>query len=258
MAYYLSKLLPLLLMPVSVSVVTGLLALLFLYTKRRRLALAFLSASVLVLWLSSTPFVASALLMDIEKRHPPLAMEDVPVSDCIVTLGGALGPALKPRTQTEMSDAVDRVYQAARLFRHRKGRFVVVAAGNQPWTKQAPTEASQVEGLLLEWGVPQSAILLDGASRNTRENALNAQRLISQAGCESTLLVTSAWHMPRAMATFQKVGVDAVPVSVDVRFVHGLGDTLSGFIPQADALSTTSMVIREWMGTWVYRWRGWI
>jgi uncharacterized SAM-binding protein YcdF (DUF218 family) len=81
--------------------------------------------------------------------------------------------------------------------------------------------------------------------------------LMQEAGCQSSLLVTSSWHMPRAVAAFMVLGVNVIPVSVDVRFVQGDSSSIAGFIPRADALAASSQVILEWMGIWVYRWKGW-
>ena len=82
-------------------------------------------------------------------------------------------------------------------------------------------EAQLIRDLLVEWGVSRRSIVLDTASKNTRENAINAAVALQENGCQSSLLVTSAWHMPRAIAAFKRVGVEMFPVSVDVGFVEG-------------------------------------
>jgi len=134
---------------------------------------------------------------------------------------------------------------------------VIVAAGNQPWAEPGPPEAELISQLLVESGVPRAAILAEGESRNTRENALNSKRLIELLACDTTLLVTSAAHMPRSVAAFEKVGVEVFPVSVDVRVIRASRPTVFDFLPQAGALSMTTDAMREWMGRKVYEWRGW-
>lgn len=257
MPYYLTKVLPLLIMPVPVALALGLLALILILRGCRKSAIASLMAAVILLWVSSLPPVASALLWTLQKQYPPVEMESVPAGQCIIVLGGAVGDATYPRVEIELSESIDRVYQAARLYRLGKGRRVIVAAGNQPWARDLEPEANLIRGLLVEWGVPDGAISLDTSSRNTRENAINGAELIREANCQSNLLVTSAWHMPRAVATFEVLEISVFPVSVDVRGVQGRSALWLQLIPRADALVVTSQVMMEWMGIWVYRWRGW-
>jgi uncharacterized SAM-binding protein YcdF (DUF218 family) len=257
MAYYLSKVLPLLLLPISLSLFAALLTFVCIFNGKRALSLASLLASILVLWVSALPAVAGRLMWSLERQYLPVPTADIPAADCIVVLGGALGFVMYPRVSVELMDAVDRVFQAAELYRAGKGRTVIVAAGNQPWMQDQVPEANLIQDLLGKWGVPGQSILLDSASVNTRGNAVNALALMRGASCQSSLLVTSAWHMPRAVAAFKVLGVAVFPVSVDVRFVQGDSNSLAGFIPRADALAASSQAILEWMGIWVYRWKGW-
>jgi len=257
MPYYLSKILPLMVMPLSISLFAAVLAIIFVLRSNRLPALACLAASILTLWLFSLPVLAWQLIWSLQRQYPPIALQEVPHSDCLVVLGGALGIDAYPRAEPEFGEAIDRVYQAAKLFRQGKARIIIVAAGNQPWSRQLVTEAQQIRDLLVEWGVSETAIILDQSSKNTRENALNAADLIHAQACQTNILVTSAWHMPRAQAAFEKLGVSVFPVSVDVRLMPGSGEPNSRFLPNADALSLSSQAIREWLGIWVYRWRDW-
>jgi uncharacterized SAM-binding protein YcdF (DUF218 family) len=135
--------------------------------------------------------------------------------------------------------------------------MLIVTAGNQPWSLSPWAEADLIRDLLVEWGVPEEAIFLEGSSRNTRENAIFSKNLIDSIHCETSLLVTSAAHMPRAVAAFQAVGVSITPVSTDVRVVDkGLPPAMD-FLPSASAMAMTSDAIREWIGAAVYRSQGW-
>jgi uncharacterized SAM-binding protein YcdF (DUF218 family) len=257
MYVYLSKILPLFVMPISVVMILVLAALLLLARGRTRIASGVLVAALGVLWISATPLVAEGLYHNLEARYPPLPLEQVPQAGCVVLLGGVVSPPLAPRVDTELSDSVDRVYKAAQLYRAGKARMVIVTAGNQPWSLSPWAEADLVRDLLVEWGVPEDAIFLEGSSRNTRENAIFSKNLIDSINCETSLLVTSAAHMPRAVAAFQAVGVSITPVSTDVRVVDkGLPPAMD-FLPSAAALAMTSEAIREWIGAAVYRMQGW-
>jgi len=254
---YLSKLLPLLVLPVGIVFVLGLLALVLLALGRRKTSAGFLVAALAVLWITSMPIVAGTLYGKLEQTFPPVPLASIPQGDCIVLLGGAVGPAVSPRVDIELSEAIDRVYKAAQLYLARKGRVVIVAAGNQPWAEPGPPEAELISELLVEWGVPRIAILSEGESRNTRENALNSKRLIDLLACDMTLLVTSAAHMPRSVAAFEKVGLEVYPVSTDVRVIRASALTVFDFLPNAGALSMTTDAMREWMGRKVYEFRAW-
>lgn len=257
MYIYLSKLLPLLVLPLGVVVLLCGVALLLLWTGRRKAAAGLLVLALMVLWVSSMPITAGTLYGGLVRNFPPLPLREIPEGDCIVLLGGAVQAAVHPRVDIELNEAVDRVYKAAQLIRTGKGQVVIVAAGNQPWHAALPAEAEVIQTLLVEWGVPQSAIVLDGASRNTRENAMNSKKIMDQMGCQAPLLVTSAAHMQRAVAAFEKVDVAVFPVSTDLRVVPGQGYTVFDFLPQAGALAMTTEVMREWIGRKVYRFRDW-
>lgn len=257
MYIYLSKLLPLMILPIGVVIELTLVALLFLLFGKRKASAAFLVVALVVLWVSSMPIVADSLYGKLEQDFPPVALADIPVRECIVLLGGVVEPALSPRVDVEMMEAVDRVYKAAQLYRAGKGEVLIVTGGNLPWSPFEQPEAESIKTLLLQWGVPVSAIVLEGASRNTRENAVNSAALLEKRGCGRPLLVTSAAHMVRSVAAFEKLGIDVFAVSVDVRVIRKTAVTVLDFLPDADALLMTTDAVREWLGRRVYEWRGW-
>jgi uncharacterized SAM-binding protein YcdF (DUF218 family) len=257
MPYEMTKILPLFFMPVPIVLMLGLMSIGLAWRKRRTGAAVFAFFAIALLWAASLPPVASALLWSLQSQYPPVPLESVPQSECIIVLGGVVGDSEYPWAGIEMGEGVDRVYEAAKLFNEGKGSIVVVAAGNQPWMRVSKPEANLIQDLLVEWGVPSSAIRLDPSSRNTRENALNASALIRESRCQSNILVTSAWHMPRAKAAFNVVGVAVFPVSVDVKGVQGKYLAALWWMPRADALGVTSLALMERMGIWVYRFREW-
>jgi uncharacterized SAM-binding protein YcdF (DUF218 family) len=248
MYVYLSKILPLLVMPLGLVLILLVAALLFVRRGMKKTASGLLIMAVVLLWLASTPFVAERVYRELESRYPPVALADLPPGDCIVLLGGAVQAAMAPRVDIEFNESVDRVYKAAQLYRAGKSPYVVVTAGNQPWSTSPWDEADLLRDLLLEWGVPQEAVFLEGSSRNTRENAVYSKHVIDSINCQTALLVTSAAHMPRAVAAFRGVGIDIVPVSTDVRVIDGNGLSALALLPDAKALDMTSDAIREWIG----------
>ena len=208
-------------------------------------------------------FKLSEALKAIRDRQVPRYFEIVEGMDerlrqqRVVVLGGVVGPAVWPRVEVDFNEAVDRVYKAAQLARAGRGRTVIVSAGNQPWSASQWAEADLIRDLLVEWGVSKEAVFLEGSSRNTWENAVYSKNIINSIHCGSVLLVTSAAHMPRAVAAFKSAGVDVVPVSTDVRVTAGGGFAAVKLLPDARALAMTSEAIREWIGRKFYQLQGW-
>jgi len=257
MYVYLSKILPLFVMPVSVVLILTVVALFMVQRGMKRTASGVLAVAVSVLWVASTPMVAEGLYRGLESRHPAQTLEQVPEADCIILLGGVVGSPMPPRVEADLGETIDRVYKAAQLFRAGKARSLIVTAGNQPWSQSPWAEAELIRNLLMEWGVPKDAIFLEGSSRNTRENAIYSKNLIDSINCKESLLVTSAAHMPRAMAAFHSVNASVIPVSTDVRIIEKGVPSVMDFLPSAGALAMTSDAIREWIGQWVYQLQGW-
>src|SRR5262249_43177615 len=112
--------------------------------------------------------------------------------------------------------------------------------------------------LLQTYGVPPDLIIVEGNSRNTHENAINTAAIWRERHFHSGLLVTSATHMPRALASFRKADLDVVPWPADFRgHSYPLVATVFDLLPDAGALEKTTSAIKEWVGLAVYRLRGW-
>lgn len=257
MYIYLSKILPLLVVPIGIVLELLLVTLLLLWKRKRKSAVLCLVTAMLVLWGSSMPIVANSLLGSLERQYPAVHLDSVPSSECIVVLGGAVEPVLAPRVDVELKEAADRIFKTASLYAAGKAKMVIVAGGNQPWSPYEQSEAEAIRLLLMNWGVPGEAILLDDTSRNTRENVVNTWEILQKRPCSTPLLVTSAAHMPRSVASFAMVGIKVFPVSADVRVVRASKLTVYDFLPDTKALKKTTDAIHERVGQQYYRLRGW-
>ena len=158
----------------------------------------------------------------------------------------------------DLSGAADRVLHAARLYRGGKVKRILVSAGNLPWERALKPEAELIKELLVEWGVPSEAIEIATASRNTYENAREIEHMWKARGFKSALLVTSAIHMPRAIAVFRRVDLPVIASTADVLVVDGDPRDLFAWLPEASALAATTNALKEWMGILVYRLRGYL
>lgn len=254
---YLAKLLPLFVYPLGAALLIGAIALSFSFTGWRRIGQVLLGFALVGLWIAATPVFANWFTWRLESKFPPVSVESLPQSDAVIVLGGILGQPLPPRLAADLSDSADRIMQASRIYRAGKAPLIVISAGNQPWEAAVAPEAELIADLLVEFGVPSSALILESESRNTRENAVNTAAIFKAHGWRTGLLVTSGAHMPRALAAFQRVGLDVVPAATDIHARPNQSLSLLDLLPDVDALARTTLAIKETIGLRIYRWRGW-
>lgn len=257
MYVYLSKILPLLVLPIGLVIELVLVAFLLVLSGKKKSSASFLFLAMALLWSASTPYIADTLMGRLERDYPAVMMTEIPRSKCAVVLGGSVEPVFPPRVDVEMHEGIDRLRKAAQLYRTGMAQQLIVTGGNQPWSPFGDSEALAMNTLLLEWGVPATAIHLETASRNTRENAFYSIELLEKLDCGRPLLVTSAAHMKRAAGAFERLRVEVFPVSTDIKVIDNPDLTVFDFLPDAEALLMTSDAMREWMGQWVYKLNGW-
>jgi uncharacterized SAM-binding protein YcdF (DUF218 family) len=253
---YLDKVLSQLAYPLGLSIVLALLALVLLVAGRRRLGLFALSVGILWLGFWSIPIVSDGLRLSLEGRFPHEPVGALPEADAVVVLGGGIRGGPPDWPDPDLGRASDRVWHAARIYHAGKAPRVIVSGGSMPWAGDRRSEADAMLRFLADLGVPPAAILLEGRSRNTRENALYTGEILGAEGFDRVLLVTSALHMPRALATFRAVGIDAVPAATDFEVMPEPAHLIR-WLPDAEALSDSTRALKEYVGWWVYRWRGW-
>jgi uncharacterized SAM-binding protein YcdF (DUF218 family) len=256
MSLYLSKILSLLVHPLVLGLLLSAAGAVLAWWWRRW-GLSLVGLGLLVVWVPATPLVADGLRGALESAFPPAPAAAAPSADAIVVLGGAIGAPRPPRVYPDLSGAADRVWHAARLYRAGKAPVIIASGGTLPWRDQRYREAAAMQTLLRSWNVPADSVLLESESANTYQNATNTAALAEREGIDRVLLVTSALHMRRALATFRSAGVEAVPAPTDHQVVEGR-TTLRDLLPAAGALSGSTAAIREYVGYVVYDWRGWI
>lgn len=217
-----------------------------------------LAAALLVLWLPSLPAISDHLRSSLESRHASLRAEDQPRAEAIVVLGGVLGGPRPPRKYSNLTAASDRVRYAALLFAADRAPLIVASGGSASSSPGAVSEAELIAELLVELGVPRAAILKEMESRTTYQNACNTAELLERHRLSNVLLVTSALHMPRALATFRAAGVEAIPAATDFEIVSAENGGIWRWLPDAAALEGSTRALKEYLGISAYRWRGWI
>lgn len=237
--------------PLGTALVLGALALLLAWRGRARWAVGFgvLACSWLLLW--SVPVVSHGLRSWLESAHQPVPMAALPMAQAIVVLGGAVRPPEQADGFPDLSEAADRVWHAARLYHAGKAPLLVLSGGSDP-TVSATSEAAAMRVLLRELGVPDEALLLEEASRNTRQNARFSAELLRARGIERILLVTSALHMARARLAFERAGLEVIPAPTDFDVMVQPAGVLR-VLPDAEALQGSGRAIKEMVGRWTGR-----
>jgi uncharacterized SAM-binding protein YcdF (DUF218 family) len=216
-----------------------------LWQKRPRIARILLTTSVVLLWLLSTPFIADTLLHQLEGE--PLAV-DTRSTDAIIVLGGGTYFHAPEYGGDTVSDAsLQRLRYAAKLYRD-SGSLILVSGGKPAGNETS--EAQQMKRVLVdEFHVPVS--WTEDASANTFESALACRKLLPPGGVKRIVLITHAWHMPRAQAAFQTAGFEVIPAPT--AFTTRNRTDLLSFIPNAIALRDSRIFMHEMIGIVWYR-----
>ncbi len=253
----LSKALPPLLYQPGLSILL-LLAALLIRRRRPKLSATLILISVVSLYALSTPALAEVLQHSLETHYPALSIETLAKADAIVVLGGYLHEPSPQHPTAEFNEASDRLRAAAQLFRAEKASAVLLSGGTVAVAAAATVpEAQAAKGVLQEWGVPSAAIQVEDRSQNTHENAIFSVPLLADRGARRVILVTSANHMPRAVAVFKRAGLDVIPFPTDYQSGWGQPDPLIQWFPDAEALWRSNRALKEWIGLAVYRSLGW-
>ncbi len=255
-AFVISKILPLILYPAGMLVTGTALSLIFALVGWRRISV-FCSLLVLVVaMVFATPYIPNKLGWSVEKRYLPMEAHLYPEADVIIVLGGGVSPRRSPELSPAINGRGDRFLEAARLYHASRAPFVVLAGGDGLEITVEGQVSSDGVQLLSELGVPDEAIIAEANSINTEQNAIESLKLMKQRNFKKALLVTSAIHMPRSVATFKSVGVDVVPAPTDYRFSDSTPNTPLLWYPQVEMLMKSTAIVREYLGFAVYRWRG--
>jgi uncharacterized SAM-binding protein YcdF (DUF218 family) len=242
MSFALSKIFWMMVHPVSLLLW---LMLLGVYFRRRRPVLSTLLLGVVTLFLASLILspIAYWVLTPLEQRF---AANPKPAKvDGIIILGGAIraGNSIRHQ-QPAVNESAERIIVGALLAKQYPQAKIVFSGGSGDLRHQSLREADAAGPLLISLGVEPSRLILERDSRNTWENALDSKALVHPAPGETWLLLTSAWHMPRSVGIFRKVGWPVVPYPVDY-----LGD-FEGWTTLApeESLYAVCLAEKEWLG----------
>jgi len=244
MFFILSKTLAILLEPLAHPYILLVLAGLMRLLRRRRMMRVCVGLAVILPLLYATLPLSTAPLRILENSHEvPKITQQV---DGIIVLGGHTGDGWvsETRDQPQQNAAADRMTKAVMLHRQQPQAMLIFSGFSGALSPRGWNEAETTRRLLAELGLAESGALFEVTSRNTWENAVNSLKVAVPQPGSRWILVTSASHMPRAVAAFTAAGWDGlIPYPTDFR-------TARTNTPPFD-FSTGTDAVRNWLHEYV-------
>ena len=224
------------------------------FTRFARAGRRMAAAGILILAAIIFTPLSAAILRPLEDRFPP-PPADLPAPAGIIVLGGGLEQMRSlARGQAILNDDGMRLIAGFELARRYPAARLVFSGGSGNPLDGTP-EAAGVRKFWLGLGAPAQQMVFEARSRNTWENALFTRDLLQPKPGERWLLVTSAWHMPRSVAIFRRLGFELTPYPVAYR-TFGDARDWSLAPPASNRLDEFEIAVREWVGLVAYRLTG--
>lgn len=224
------------------------------HRKKLAIFLSALGVGWIMIW--SLPVTSLWLGGALESRYPFQLPESLPQADAIVVLGGNVqnnrANWFEPYNR---ATSVNRIDRTAALYFAKRAPLILVSGG----ALEGPvSDAQGMARVLKQMGIPEHAILLEHESRNTYENAALTHDTLKKNNIRHVLLVTSALHMPRAMAAFDKQNIQATPAGLSAQIYPPNDRALNIWLPDTRSLEASRSILKEYVGLFVYWMRGWV
>lgn len=236
MLFFLRKVIEALLLPIGIS---GLLVIAGIVFRRRWIAVA----GVVTLYAFSTQFTSRLMMRSLERAYEPVAVAAAPDADAIVVLNGGI---IRGRTASgvQWGGNANRYFAGVDLAMAAKAKIIVFSSGQNNW--QGPIFRQTA----IRQGISPERVILTPPVSSTEDEA----RTVSEIrGIHSILLVTSAFHMPRAVLLFRARGLSVSPFPTDERALGRRSFTPFEFIPAPGPLGESEDAVREYYGLALYR-----
>ena len=228
----------------------GLFILLFLtafWRFRRTKKQRWLALPLVIMYLLSIDAVTDRLIKPLEDCYPQLPVNELREAQAIVVLGGGICNEVPDFDGTgQIANVADnRFLMGLRL--HKAMHIPFIVSGG-PGYARTSTEAEIAARTLQACGIKEKDLIKEDRSRNTKENAIFIKEICLQKGFNKVLLVTSAYHLPRSVMLFRREGLDVIPYPSGYRTDEHTGMNAFSFTPSYDALSTSAMAMKEYLG----------
>ena len=226
------------------------------WTRLARLGRGLLAASGIGLLVLGNGPAGAMLISPLENRFPRPAA-DMPAPDGIILLGGGLYEIVSATRDTVVLGRFgSRMTEALALARRYPAARIVFTGGEASLTSHGTTESEIARRFFDEQGIDPARITYEDRSRNTFENAEFARDLVHPTASQRWLLVTSGFHMPRAMGLFRKAGFNVTAWPADY-LTTGRGPVWAKLNHQSsNGLLLVDTAMREWLGLAAYRLTG--
>ena len=240
---YFHKILPLIASPLFI--ILGLIILGLIIGSKKT---SFMGLIVLVI--CSLPIFSNRLIAYLEHNYQLKNISEVDTADAIVVLSGMVRTIQTNEVLSyEFSESVDRIFAGIDLFKENKAPSLILTRGTVPWSIGKP-EGEYLRDVAIKYGVPRKNILLTENVQNTDQEAKSVKKILT-IDAPKVILVTSAFHMPRAQKVFEEVGIRIVPFPVDFRNASSKL-TFMHFMPSAKSIWETSFFVKEMIGRTYY------
>lgn len=220
----------------------------------RRRGASVAAVAAVLFWCLGQPRLVLPLYARLETPWLGSTLDQAPSADAVVVLGGGWRTSIPELGHLDLNDAIDRLATGAELCRRGLSATLVLGGDAARPHPRLPPESARIQGLLRTWGLVSQEILTLGPVHSTAEEAERTLILVRERGWKKVLLVTSAFHMRRAVASFRKAGIPVHPVACDFRFAASADATPAWQVaPGDDTLSQLGLWWHEELGWWVYR-----
>jgi uncharacterized SAM-binding protein YcdF (DUF218 family) len=253
--FTLSKVLGFFALPTNFLISLGLLGIILLFTRVTRMASWLIVTSVVLLAVAGLSPLGNVLILPLEQRFPPWDPSRGP-PDGIVMLGGVIMPQVSlQRGSIAFEEGAARFVATVELARRYPNARIVISGGSSSLIYDDGPEAGVAVREFEALGIPHDRISAEEQSRNTIENAVFSRLIANPQPGERWILVTSAFHMPRAIAVFRAADFPIEAYPVDYR-TRGPIDAVRPFDVMSIGLRRTDTALHEWLGLLGYRLTG--
>lgn len=229
-----------------------------IYTKNRTKSRRSIIAALIFFYLFSTPFFINEVMRLCEVPPTPISTVKPHDIGIVLTGGNTLSNKL-PAENIFFGGTSDRIAQALQLYKKGKIKKILLSGGDVPIFGETKTrEIEQTAKYLIISGVPRDVIYMEDRSTNTRENAIKCAGILKKEfPNQSCILITSAFHMKRAVKCFEKVGIHVSPYGANYLSTERIW-TFIDFLPGSGNMFQIQLVFREIIGYISYWVLGWV
>lgn len=256
MFFYLSQFLSFLAMPLTIMMILILVGASFI---RKKWGKRCLWAGIGLLIFFTNPFLSNLALLAWEPEFK--TFDEIETHEIGVVLTGVTNLSKTATDRTFFNKGADRITHALQLYRMGKIKKILITGGQGLNPVNPQSEAEVLQRFLIMTGMPETAILIEDQSKNTRENASLTKEFLEKNGISTDqefLLITSAFHMKRAKGCFDLVGLKTETFPTDY-YSHDVKYDIPGLIfPSADSISHWHKLVKEWIGIVIYKMVGYM